>query len=357
MQVRDLLLAQARKLKKEKKGQEQNASMLESLPTELCAEVLKSIPDLCTLSCLLRASPTYFRTYTPIQQEILAAIVSRRFPQGVAVDVIAACISVDFFHTYNTRKKEDVIAFLDRYRHARGSLSLNPFLTPSVRKRALLSIKNLRNIQEGLEVLADEYIRDLNESDYTRELYEDETRTISLSTEQWMRIVRGLCRRQVYTHVFYQPSTDDQPRRVPVPPAPNWDEYIELTEANGLFVATFPPWEQNEIWAVNLWFEDRTSRMLDAVTDPAIDTPKIIPDLYYGSYVFCNMCSHGPMFLARLLRENDLTKQHDIVYDESALPRYAAGGGVQTGYGEQKFLISASDAGPGLEGMLPRSTR
>jgi hypothetical protein len=39
---------------------------------------------------------------------------------------------------------------------------------------------------------------------------------------------------------------------------------------------TFPPWElENEMWAMWVWFEDRTERILDAMIEPAIDTPTI----------------------------------------------------------------------------------
>lgn len=125
--------------------------------------MLKSIPEFCTLRCLLRASPTYYRTYTSFQQEILITIVSRQFIQGTAADVVAALISVDFFYTYDTRMKEEA----------------------------------------SVEVLMDEYLSDIGKSNLSQELYRDGTGKISLSSLQKMRIVRVIYRIQIYAYVFY----------------------------------------------------------------------------------------------------------------------------------------------------------
>lgn len=43
-----------------------------------------------------------------------------------------------------------------------------------------------------------------------------------------------------------------------MPPALDWSEYFQLEEAYNLFYAIFAPWERNEMWAIYIWFEDRT---------------------------------------------------------------------------------------------------
>jgi hypothetical protein len=60
-------------------------------------------------------------------------------------------------------------------------------------------------------------------------------------------------------------------------------KYFQLEEAYVLFCATFPPWERNEMWAIYLWFEDRTKRMLDTLVDSATGTHSFAGDREYLS--------------------------------------------------------------------------
>jgi hypothetical protein len=193
--------------------------------------------------------------------------------------VVAALFSGEFYYASDTRTKEEAIAFLDRYRHARGSISLNALLTPSVKSGKGLRMKDLHKIRECLEALVTDYIRDMEGAHISERIDRDGTGNLHVSSLQRMRIVRAICRIQVYTYVFYQPRAPE----MGIPTAPTLAKYFQLEEAYGLFCATFPPWERNEMWAIHLWFEDRTERMLDTLVDPAIDTHSIAGDRKYLS--------------------------------------------------------------------------
>lgn len=267
-----------------------SAATLETLPTELRIEVLKSIPDACTLRCLLNASPIYYRAYIPLQREVLTAIISRQYFQGTAADVVAAILSIDIFHACNTRTKEEVIAFLDRYRHARGIMSPNALLIPSAKGGTRLTIKELHKFQTCIELLMDEYLKCIAESNFYRQLCRDTAGKMSLSSLQRMRIVRAICRVQVYSYVFYQPRHDGSS----LPPVPNWKEYFELEEVTDLFHATFAPWERDEMWAMYEWFEDWAEEILDTLLESEMDTPTLAPDRMYTTvYLFsCLRLTH-----------------------------------------------------------------
>jgi hypothetical protein len=251
---------------KGKRSRVHNTATLESLPAGLRIEVLKSLPDSRTLSRLLHASPAYYRTYIPMQQEVLTAIITRQYIQGTAADVIAVHLSSAFYHADTIRTKEEAIAFLDLYRHARGSMSVNALLTLSAKRETRLTINDIHNIQECIQILVQEYHNDLDQSDLAGELYRDETGKVPLSSLTRMRIVRAICRIQIFFYVFYQPRQDS------IGGEPNRIEYFQLEEAYNLFCATFPPWERDEMWAVYRWFEDRTQRALDKLADPAVDS-------------------------------------------------------------------------------------
>ncbi|KAL3447475.1 hypothetical protein BJX65DRAFT_307885 [Aspergillus insuetus] len=265
---------------KGKKSQVRDTATLESLPEGLRIEVLKPLPDCRTLCRLLYASPTYYRTYTPLQQDVLTAIITRQYVQGTAADVIAIHLSSAFYHADIIRTKAEAIAFLDLYRHARG------------------------------KILVQEYHNDLDQCDLAGELHRDETGKIPISSLTRMRIVRAICRIQIFNYVFYQPRQDS------IGGEPNRTEYFQLEEAYNLFCATFPPWERDEMWAVYRWFEDRTQRALDKLADPAVDTLSFALDPYYQDYIFVSMCSRGPMLLARLLLESDLKNQYDVIQNQ-----------------------------------------
>ncbi|KAF9890832.1 hypothetical protein FE257_005403 [Aspergillus nanangensis] len=290
------------------KSQVRHKITLESLPADLRIEVLKSLPDFCTLRHLLHASPTYYRTYTSLQQEVLTALVSRQYVQGTAADVVAVHLSSAFFHSDTIRTKQEAISFLDIYRHARGSMSVNPFLTSSAKRETMLTIYDLHNIQECIKVLVQEYHDDLDQSDPARELYREETEKIPLSSLARMRIIRAICRIQIFSNVFYQP------RKYSTDPESSRSEYFQLGEAYNLFCATFPPWERDEMWAVYRWFEDLTKRVLDKLDE--VDPHGFALDPYYQDYIFVSMCTRGPIFLAKLLLESDLQKRYEVFYNE-----------------------------------------
>jgi hypothetical protein len=149
-------------------------------------------------------------------------------------------------------------------------MSVNALLTSSAKRETRLTIDDLHNIQECVQVLVQEYHNDLDQSDLARELYRDERGKIPLSSLTRMRIVRAICRIQIFSYVFYQPGEDS------IRPEPNQTEYFQLEEAYNLFCATFPPWERDEMWAVYRWFEDLTKRVLDKLADPAVDTQRVL---------------------------------------------------------------------------------
>lgn len=223
-----------------------NPTTLESLPVELRIQILKSILDFLALHRLLNASPVYRRTYGFVQGEVIFSILYHHYG-CVAVDVLATVLSAKFDNIHIQRTKENVIAFLDRYRHARGAISPNTLFAHSTVEEQTLRIEGFHNIQKCLTSLVDEYLENFDSCclSYDLGIPHDDNGRCKHSLEERMRITRGICRVQTSVNVFA--------RLMPNSPA-KWGDF----EAYEIFGATFPQWEQHEIWSMFKWIDEKT---------------------------------------------------------------------------------------------------
>lgn len=237
-----------------------NPTTLESLPVELRIQILKSMPDFLTLHRLLHASPVYRRTYGFVQEEVIFSILSHHYG-CVAVDVLATVLSAKFDYIHNP-PKENVIAFLDRYRHARGAISPKPLFAHSAVEEETLQIEGFHNIHKCLTWLVDEYLKDFDSCCLSHDLGipHDDNGRCKHSLEERMRITRGICRVQIFVNVFARLM-----RRHNEPG--EW----ECFEVYDFFGATFPPWEHNEIWSMWKWHGEATSWSVELVLPELMD--------------------------------------------------------------------------------------
>lgn len=96
-------------------------SRFESFPVELRILILQSVPDFATLRSLVHACPAYHHAYlTGNKEQILSGVIERQHIRGTELDALGAVLSLEY--TSGLQDQEDeTIAFLDRYRHARGA--------------------------------------------------------------------------------------------------------------------------------------------------------------------------------------------------------------------------------------------
>ena len=93
---------------------------MEKLSLELRIHILASAPDFPTLQALCHASPACHQAYAVAKVEILSALVQNAGVPGTEVDALGTLLSLDYADGMQDHPDE-VIAFLDRYRHARGA--------------------------------------------------------------------------------------------------------------------------------------------------------------------------------------------------------------------------------------------
>lgn len=233
---------------------------------------MQSVPDFATLRSLVHTCPAYHQAYLAGNKEqILSAVIERQHIRGTEVDALGAVLSPEY--TSGLQDQEDeTIAFLDRYRHARGAGGwAEPNNTAPVRlqQTRLDNLMMMLRFQHCVQHLTEDFLEWVGHSDRGRMLTKVDGR-IPLSLMEEMRIHRAMYRLQIYSHLFGTPASKLRRRVV--------DDYPEL-KIWSLFFQTFPPWELQELAVIWEYVSLRGESLLDELTaDPNKDIPKLIPD-------------------------------------------------------------------------------
>lgn len=253
-----------------------SAATLETLPLELQVLILASAPDFATLRDLVHASPVYHRAYASAKAIILSALIQTQQVPGTEVDSLGVLLSLDYADGMQDHLHE-VIAFLDRYRHARGRgrwvNNKNPPLP--VRWRPLQTdIDDLITVvkfQNLTEYLTDQYL-DM-EFQNTRYGSIKTGGKITISLEERMRIHRAIYRLQIYYNLFGSVESTSRMQIHNLFGGP-WN----CRAIWWLFFQTFPRWEHQEMWTILRFVTWRAKTIIETlIADPEKNVWNLIP--------------------------------------------------------------------------------
>jgi hypothetical protein len=256
-------------------------SPLEKLPLELQVLILVSVPDSATLRGLIDASLVYHRAYLSSKEKILSALIEKQQLPGTEVDALAALLSLDYADGMQDHPDE-MIAFLDRYRHARGRGSWlnkkNPprpvrWRPPQTHAHDLMTMVRFHNYTELLTDRVLEYMEKTN----SRNNFAKVDGLITISTQERVRIYRAIYRLQIYYNLFGMAESTSRMQTDNLFVGPEGDNRSER-EIWDLFFRTFTGWERAEIYTIEHLVISCTVELIDAlVPDPDKDVRYILP--------------------------------------------------------------------------------
>ncbi|KAL5345337.1 hypothetical protein ACLOAV_009708 [Pseudogymnoascus australis] len=294
-------------------------SPLEKLPLELQVLILASAPDAATLRGLVYASLIYHRAYASSKVKILSALIEKQQIPGTEVDALGALLSLDYADGMQDHPDE-VIAFLDRYRHARGRGSWvntkNPPLPsrwrpPQTEADNLTSMVRFHRLTEHLTDRFLEYMEKTN----GRYKFAKVDGLITISIQERMRIYRAVYRLQIYYNLFGMAEATSRMQTDNLFVGPE-GENLSKKEIWDLFFRTFTGWERAEMYTIEHFMISSTVELIEAlVPDPVKDIRCILmPDDFYY-LTFESIACAGPLFLAKVLRQETLEQQYSVVAD------------------------------------------
>ncbi|KFX98250.1 hypothetical protein V490_02400 [Pseudogymnoascus sp. VKM F-3557] len=255
-----------------------SAATLEKLPLELQVLILASAPDFTTLRDLVHASPVYHKAYASAKAIILSALIQTQQVPGTEVDSLAVLLSLDYADGMQDHLDE-VIAFLDRYRHARGRgrwvNTKNPPLP--VRWRPLQTdiddLITMVKFQNLTEYLTDQFL-------------EMEFQNTSVEPTSRMQI----------HNLFGGP----------------WN----CRAIWWLFFQTFPRWEHQEMWTILRFVTWRAKTIIETlIGDPEKNVWNLIPKSRRYNLAVQSITCAGPLFLAKAIRKKTVEQQYRMVID------------------------------------------
>ncbi|CRL26732.1 Lysosome-associated membrane glycoprotein, conserved site [Penicillium camemberti] len=242
---------------------------LEGLPTELLILILLEIPDLTSLKSIVISSPIFHQAYLAVRQEALCRIVKDQW--GILLgDAVAATRSRGLLFA---GQKREAIALLDTWRRKEeisklGMTSSNRIDEPG----SMEEIGHLFYLHKVFNFFLEDYAKNLprpyaknirlppwlEEANIPWEIqWETSVLPIKLSHTEKHRLLRALCRLQIYANIFGQPECHrggDWFRN-------DWNTKKETDsskpaseEAWRVFFGTIPPWEYHEMACVWAYF-------------------------------------------------------------------------------------------------------
>lgn len=215
------------------------------------------------------------------KEKILSALIEKQQLSGTEVDALAALLSLDYADGMQDHPDE-VIAFLDRYRHARGRgrwlNKKNPPLPvrwrpPQTDAYDLLTMVRFHNYTEHLTDRVLEYMEKTN----SRNKFAKVDGLITISTQERVRIYRAIYRLQIYYNLFGMAELTSRMQTDNLFVGPEGENRPER-EIWDLFFRTFTGWERAEIYTIEHLVISCTVELIDAlVPDPHKDVRYILP--------------------------------------------------------------------------------
>lgn len=255
-------------------------SPIEKLPLELQLLILTSASDSETLRCLISASLVYHRTFVSFAAEILSALIQKLQLPGTEVDALGALLSLDYADGMQNHPDE-VIAFLDRYRHARGRgrwlSTKNPPLPARWRpvQKDVDDLMTMVRHHNLTELLTDRFLEYMERTN-RRYKFAKVDGLIAISTKERVRIHRTIYRLQIYYNLFGMAESTSRMQTDGLFMGPE-GENLSKTEIWDLFFRTFTGWERAEMYTMEHFVTSYTVELIEAlVPDPDRDVRRIL---------------------------------------------------------------------------------
>ncbi|KAE8144499.1 hypothetical protein BDV25DRAFT_92522 [Aspergillus avenaceus] len=297
----------------------------ESLPTELRMLILQQLPDIPSLKALVHASPIYYHTYTVAKKNLFQQILQRQYGLVDLAEPMAA-IRSQGLHADIRANKEDIIALLDRYRR-------HDELPPSANAPTDIDeCLQLSQLYQQFEFLLHRYCAQASCPPEVAQPAAERNHPRIPSTTEKARILRALCRLQMYCNIFGAREWEDsQPSDASPPPvltrskrrSSSWYCNFQLHEMWGLIFATMPPWEVEEFGCLWMFLQQQYTNIFSEIAQEfprnspewqalrlTVDSMELFPSVDgdgsdgsdYNDYNN-HLVSLGPQFLANALRQ------------------------------------------------------
>jgi hypothetical protein len=296
----------------------------DSLPSEIQACILKSLPDIKTLLTLLRASPRFLQVYRQVRQDAISSIVCNQITPAV----LPLAISVlNLKHMRSHRHpRSDVFAFLETFKQS---------LPPLLEKRlSIENAKELLRVHYVVEYFVEEFLTDRLKKlsgqlpQITPAMVESKE-VVGFTGIEHQRLFRAFYHMELYGILFED--------------AELMTDNITAEQQSSLFFAKLTDWEQEEFLCVRQFLFDGFSSYLDRAEEdfiaayeedgPPEDVASCAFDLrfevdYHEYYYFFSMDGHSAgvqyawmeeCLLRGLLNWRDVWKAYDADTREDAL--------------------------------------
>ena len=231
---------------------------------------------------MVLSSPQCHRAYLRARQELLVGILKKQNEDGL-IDMSEALITIRAKGVWFEQKQEEATALLDTWRRR-----------SEIRERSTLTARQLDQPKDLNEVVGllclfrqllfflKDYSMNLRRPPWIDQAEWVKMQPIKLSNVEAMRIIRALCRLQLFANICGHPTSNVYYPPVPGDPRTWNPSFYEAffngagpyTEGERLFLGTMPPWEHEEIECVWLHLKRRYLCMknVDHPCSPPSDT-------------------------------------------------------------------------------------
>ena len=208
---------------------------MESLPLELRLEILLQAPDLQCLKALVRASSAYHEAYLAFRARVLFTVTCRELPEDDLRHALAAVWSSTRLRTQHDDSREEVIAFLDRYRRPKETRCI------CVKGVTIEESIGLIHLHKMTDRIITELIKHMEHT-----VNQLRRAKVILTGSEKRRFYRAIYRWQTYSNVFPSHGSENGDFSHDVDNSPTFD----TQERRTLFFADITPWECEEFYTI-----------------------------------------------------------------------------------------------------------
>lgn len=256
------------------------APTLENLPTEIQVLILRQLPDLDSVRCLVFSSSKYHQAYLLIRSEILFIHLLQEYNNQVNLgDSLAALHSKNLLAA-NPDNVDHVVSLLDFRRRATKEGLINKFIHHGVLDLddtiALLKIHKAANY-----LLTDFSVHMKKPSWWKNDAGEWETELpLRFSPTERSRFFRAFYRLQIWCNIFGKPLYHQESNEGKV----ESNKWVDLgtfscQDAFRLLFGTMSPWEIEEVGCLWTFMEHRYSQVFEEITNGLVETYNSNPSL------------------------------------------------------------------------------
>ncbi|EPE25437.1 hypothetical protein GLAREA_01349 [Glarea lozoyensis ATCC 20868] len=225
-----------------------NRNRFDSLPTEIQACILKSLPDIKTLLTLLRASPRFLQVYRQVRQDAISSIVCNQITPA-ALPLAISVLNLKHMRSYR-HPRSDVFTFLETFKQSPPNLP--------EKRLSLENAKELLRVQYLVEYFVEEFLTDRlkNLSEHLPQITPamvEGKEVIDFTGLERQRLFRAFYHMELYGILFEDSET--------------MTDNITAEQQSSLFLTKLSDWEQEEFLCVRQFLFDGFSSHLDRVEE------------------------------------------------------------------------------------------